>query len=241
MDCFKGIGVRGGLSSSNEDQRQDIADLKESLKKVLELLHFIETRVERSLQLGVETNRHLIGAVEGFQPDLEPSGRYVLKLVLEEQGCWVEGRRCRRQRACWRCWDCVVEAAMQQIQVHIEDSLQWSESAASSAERAVHLLEAHRLQFNVEFVRKFRVLKGCRLGDLTPMQKLQSLDIDWESGFVEKEDLKAMQWNLWTGGVGYSSSKLVAEYFLCGGRLAGPEYEERVDVEVVATLTTRRQ
>ncbi len=125
--------------------------LLQAVKNNHTTLKMMEARMERFLQEGCETVRHIAGVFDEYDLELSHgSVRWALRRLLEEQSAWSSARLRFGELGSREAFALVVEAGVRRCRSDIE-SLRWraSQDWVEKTERVENMKEAERLEKNI--------------------------------------------------------------------------------------------
>ncbi len=138
-----------------EHQSNTVYQLK-CVEKTLFLTHttikHVEGRLERLVQEGCESVRHIVQICEEYDMKRgEGSVRWPKRKILEEQSAWSSARSRFGELGTMQAFQLVVEAARRQVKAEVEDT-RWkcSQDWLPEAEKKEQLAEADRLEQNLK-------------------------------------------------------------------------------------------
>ena len=192
----------------------DCSMLVEMLQEVVKTVKFIEGRLERFVQTGNETTRHLMQIVEDYQPKKDGGEmRYPLRLMLEEQAYWVDGRRRCGLPARWSDWNIIVQTCHKMLEVQIGEYDWYTRHGKTDKEKQENYEKRESLQWNLEHLKQLKVFKGEDTVE-DPMEQMVGLENEWLQG-PEGGRSYADCKGIWSNSVAYSSALLqVKDFFL---------------------------
>ncbi len=205
--------------------------IENSTKGSLEKLTYIEQRMERFMQDGMETCRHICQIVDDF--DMHCSGgavQWPTRRAFEEQMSWSTARARFGELGSVEAWNLVVQGGYKQVQGMVQDH-RWTAQcleerlkeekmephAAKKMKKSVqwHQYQAKRLEPNMQYLKaNVELLKGndeCE--DLQQeMSRLQNDFLSMKSfkGVGAAEDAAASR-EFYTSAVAFRSADLMSE------------------------------
>ncbi len=191
--------------------------MENSTKGCLEKLTYIEQRMERFMQDGMESCRHICQVVDEF--DMQVSGgsvQWPTRRALEEQMSWSAARARFGELGSVEAWNLVVQGGYKQVQGMVQDhkwSAQTMEDRLKSGEKMEpqeeknmkkqvqwHHYNAKRLEHNMQYLKaNVELLKGnddCE-------------DLQAEMGKLQKEFLEMKSFR----GTGAADAQASREFY----------------------------
>ncbi len=147
-DIFEAIEAVAG---SLQNMTKDTWSFQSTVFNLHTTVKHMESRMERFLQEGCETVRHIAGIVEEYDMERASGGtRWAFRRLIEEQSAWSSARSRFGELGSLEAFNLVVEAAVRRVKADIED-MRWraSQEWIEEAEKKVHRDEASRLEKNL--------------------------------------------------------------------------------------------
>ena len=182
--------------------------------KVVEKAAYMESRLERLIQDGMETGRHVGQIIMEYDMErAEGMCRWPLRRTLEEQMAWSAARQRMGELHSLAAWSLVVEAAVRMVRAQAQD-MQWEAQHTESVKARGLQTEASRLLQNLAHLQRHVVLLRGAPSVQNLQSEMQNLVLQHLQMKVEHGEaaaalqLHAQNMEMFTTGVAFLSREL---------------------------------